>query len=311
MLKYIVITGKLLRDALLELRKNDPLRMAGATAFFTTFALPPILAILIQALGLVFDPRTIRIELFKVLTDILGKDSVVLLTGTLSGFRGIAQNLWITVTGFIFLIFVATTLFTVIKDSLNQVWKIRVLVKRSIWYDLGNRLRSIVIILIAGVLFLVGLLTEGIQAILGKYLDDIRPGIAIYFNGVVSHLVSLFIVTVWFAFLFHFLPDGQPKWKVTIVGAFVTSLFFTVGKLLLRWLLFQSNISNLYGASGSVVLLLLFVFYSSLILYYGAAFTKVWSEFKGVEIQPLRHAIHYEVSEVENEKEDAVESVQK
>ena len=298
MRKYISIIGKLLGDALRELRKNDPLRMAGATAFFTTFALPPILAILIQALGLVFNPRTIRIQLFKRLTDMIGKDSVLQLTGTLRGFRGIAHNLLLTITGFIFLLFVATTLFTIIKDSLNQVWKIRVLVKRSVWYSVGNRLRSILIILIAGVLFMVGLLTEGIQSLLGKYLDDIRPGIAIYFNGVLSHVVSIIIVTAWFGFLFHFLPDGQPKWKVTLVGAFVTSLLFTIGKLVVRFLLFQSNVSKLYGASGSIVLLLLFVFYSSLILYYGAAFTKVWSDYIGEKIHPVRHAIHYEVAEV-------------
>ena len=128
---------------------------------------------------------------------------------------------------------------------------------------------------------MVGLLTEGIQSLLGKYLDDIRPGIAIYFNGVLSHVVSIIIVTAWFGFLFHFLPDGQPKWKVTLVGAFVTSILFTIGKLVVRFLLFQSNVSKLYGASGSIVLLLLFVFYSSLILYYGAAFTKVWSDYIG------------------------------
>ena len=304
MRKYISVAGGLLDNALRELRKNDPLRMAGATAFFTTFALPPILAILIQALGLVFDPRTIRIQLVKKLTSIVGKDSVLQLTGTLRGFRGIAHNVVLATTGFIFLLFVATTLFTVIKDSLNQVWKIRVLVKRSIWYSVGNRLRSVLIILIAGVLFMIGLLTEGIQAILGKYIDEIRPGMSIYFNGVLSHLFSIIIVTAWFAFLFHYLPDGQPKWRITLMGAFVTSVLFTIGKLVLRFLLFQSNISKLYGASGSIVLLLLFVFYSSLILYYGAAFTKVWSEYRGIKIQPLRHAIHYAVSEVVTDKSE-------
>lgn len=145
---------------------------------------------------------------------------------------------------------------------------------------------------------MIGLLTEAIQTFLGKYIDEIRPGTAIYFNGVLSQLVSIIIVTAWFAFLFHFLPDGKPKWRVTLFGAFITSLLFTAGKLVLRWLLFHSNISKLYGASGSIVLLLLFVFYSALILYYGAAFTKVWSEYGGQEITPLRHAVHYQVAEV-------------
>jgi membrane protein len=288
----------LFRDAFRELRKNDPLRMAGATAFFTTFALPPILFILIQVLSLIFDPRTVRIQLFKRLTEIIGKTSTQQITLTLRSFKGLSQNWLINIAGFIFLLFVATTLFIIINGSLNQLWKIRVMVKRSIWFSLGNRMRSIFVILIAGVLFMIGLLIEAFQAFMGKYIDEIRPGMAIYFNGVLSHIISIVIVTAWFAFLFHFLPDGQPKWKVTLVGALITSLLFTAGKLILRWLLFHSNISKLYGASGSLVLLLLFVFYSSLILYYGAAFTKVWSEYRGQEIMPLRHAVHYKVAEV-------------
>jgi len=288
----------LFRDAFRELQKNDPLRMAGATAFFTTFALPPILFILIQVLSLIFDPRTVRTQLFKRLTEIVGKTSTQQLTLTLRSFKGLSHNWIINIAGFIFLLFVATTLFIIINGSLNQLWKIRVMVKRSIWFSLGNRMRSIFVILIAGVLFMIGLLIEAFQAFMGKYIDEIRPGTAIYFNGALSHIISIVIVTAWFAFLFHFLPDGQPKWKVTLVGALITSLLFTAGKLILRWLLFHSNISKLYGASGSIVLLLLFVFYSSLILYYGAAFTKVWSEYRGQEIMPLRHAVHYKVAEV-------------
>src|SRR5215217_5526417 len=113
----------LLNKTLKELVKNDPLRMAGATAFFTTFALPPILVILIQSLKLFLDPRTIRVELFKSLSDIVGPEAVRELIGVLKSLRRLAQNQYITLAGFIFLIFVATTLFKVIKSSLNQLWR--------------------------------------------------------------------------------------------------------------------------------------------------------------------------------------------
>src|ERR1700704_2906642 len=187
MTKYSVYKIALLfRDAFRELRKNDPLRMAGATAFFTTFALPPILFILIQVLSLIFDPRTVRTQLFKRLTEIIGKTSTQQITLTLRSFKGLSQNWLINITGFIFLLFVATTLFLIINGSLNQLWKNRVMVKRSIWFSLGNRMRSIFVILIAGVLFMIGLLIEAFQAFMGKYIDEIRPGTAIYFNGVLS-----------------------------------------------------------------------------------------------------------------------------
>jgi membrane protein len=99
--------------------------------------------------------------------------------------------------------------------------------------------------------------------------------------------------------LFRFLPDARPSWNVAFVGAFVTSLLFNLGKFILRWLLIRSNLGTVYGASGSVILLLLFVFYSSLILYYGAAFTKVWATKKGQPIKPLHGAVHYQLSPID------------
>ena len=120
----------LARSAMKELSKNDPLRMAGATAFFTTFALPPILIILIQVLGLVFNPQRITHQLVIKLSEIIGHESVRQVVNTLMSFRKLAQNSFITIGGFIFLLFVATTLFKVIKSSMNQVWKIK-MVKNS------------------------------------------------------------------------------------------------------------------------------------------------------------------------------------
>ena len=101
--------------------------------------------------------------------------------------------------------------------------------------------------------------------------------------------------------VFRYLPDGRPEWKIAFAGAFLTALLFTIGKVILHWLLTYSNINTLYGTSASIVLLLLFVFYSSLILYYGAAFTKVWAIHKQNPIRPLPHAIHYRLVEAEIE----------
>src|ERR687883_311470 len=127
------IIALLFKKSFIELGKNDPLRMAGATAFFTTFALPPILIILIQVLGLVFNPITIRQKLFERLAGMIGPESVQQVMDTLMAFRRLAQNWFITIGGFLFLLFVATTLFKVIKSSLNQVWKIKVVKKQNIW----------------------------------------------------------------------------------------------------------------------------------------------------------------------------------
>jgi membrane protein len=292
----------LFRESLKELMKNDPLRMAGATAFFTTFALPPILIILIQFFRLLLPPRTIRAELISSISDTLGPEAVRPLVQILRSINSMSGSWYITAGGFIFLLFVSTTLFKIIKGSVNQVWKIRVTGRHGFAKTMRTRLRASFVILIAGVLFVIGIIAEGIQAFIGSYIFEYSPILSAYFNSVLNHLLSLVIVTLWFAFVFRFLPDGRPAWNVAFAGAFLTGVLFTLGKLLLHWLLTYSNINTVYGTSTSIVLLLLFMFYSSLILYFGAAFTKRWAVYIGEPIQPLPHAMHYRLVETGNDE---------
>jgi len=294
----------LFKEAMRELLKNDPLRMAGATAFFTTFALPPILVILIQLFRIVLSPQTIRGELFEGLSGMLGPEAVRQVTEVLRGFRKLAQNWFIIIGGFIFLLFVATTLFKIIKSSINQVWKIKAVNKKGILRSLAARVQSVLVILVAGLLFMAGVFAEAMQAFIGQYIFEYLPVFSVYFNNALSHVISVFIVTVWFAILFRYLPDGRPEWNIALAGALVTGILFTIGKAILHWLLSYSNINTLYGTSASLVLLLLFVFYSSLILYYGAAFTKTWGIYQRQPIRPLPHAMHYRLVESELETEN-------
>ncbi len=288
---------RLFPKALGMLLQNDPLRMAGATAFFTTFALPPILVILIQALKLVIDPDRARSELFEHLSAIVGPETVKPIMNVLQALRKLAQNGWITVVGFIFLLFVATTLFKVIKGSINQIWSVRPVRRPGFVKSMKSRAQSVALILVAGILFIIGLLTEAMQTSVVRYVFELSPLLSIYFNALVNYLVSLVIVTLWLTVLFRFIPDGRPAWSVALAGGFLTGLLFTFGKAILRILLSYSSLNNVYGTSASIVLLLLFVFYSALIVYYGAAFTRTWGEWKHKPIQPLPHATRYRLME--------------
>jgi membrane protein len=288
----------ILKQSFKELGKNDPLRMAGATAFFTTFALPPIIIILLQLLGLLFDRKIIRRELLAKLSGFIGRDSVHQVVETLIAFRRLADNWFITIAGFIFLLFVATTLFKVIKSSLNQVWRIKVMKRRSLWIGLRTRSHALVLILMVGVLFLLGLLAESIQEVIAKSFS-VSADLAPYYNQVLNFLISVLLFTLWFAVLFRYLPDGKPTWKVALTGALLTSILFNSGKLIFRWLMLgYNNVNTVYGASGSIILIMLFVFYASLILYYGAAFTKLWGIYTGNPITALPHARNYKVKDV-------------
>lgn len=292
---------KLLIHTFRELKHNDPLRMAAATAFFATFALAPILIILIQILGLVLNPQSISDHLFGHLAEIVGNESVVQIRQTLEGFKKLASKWYITIGGFIFLIFVATTLFTVIRNSLNQLWGIRPHSKRALNVKLLNRLKAFAVIMISGILFLGVLLGEGLLAIMKEYINELWPGSTTAMFAILNQVVSILVVTIWFAVIFKYLSDATLKWNTAITGALFTGILFTAGKLILGWILALSNIQTIYGASGSFVLLLLFVFYCSFILYYGAMFTRVWAEYHRSSIEPRKNAYKYILSELKSE----------
>jgi membrane protein len=281
-----------------EFNKNDPLRMAGATAFFTTFALPAVLIILIQVFGLIMNPRFMARQLLKNLGEVVGRNTAVELHKTLHNVHHLFRNWYEATLGFLFLIFVATTLLKVIKDSLNQLWNIRMNGKMGFAFSLVIRAKSFLVILIAGLLFLIVLLAEGGLDLVVKSANDPSLGGGILASAFGRQIISLILVTILFAMLFKFLPDARPAWKTVFVGASFTGILFTSGKLLMQWLLSYSSMQTIYGASTSSVLLLLFVFYSSFIFYFGACFTKIWAEFQNKPIQPAKHAEKYTWSHV-------------
>lgn len=287
----------LLADAFSELKKNDPLRLAAATAFFTTFALPPILIILLQLFGMIFNVEHLRDRTFMRIAEILGKESSEQIRQTFLGFKAQAKNWLVTIGGVVFFMFVATTLFKVIKDSLNQLWNIKIDSKSRFKVNLQKRVVSMVIILLAGLLFLGGMIAEGVQALFGKYLNDMSPGAGSTVNFIINTVISIIIVTAWFSILFKVLPDAKPSWKVVLWGGFFTGILFTIGKIIIRYMLTLGDIQSVFGTSTSIVILLLFVFYSSFILYFGACFTKVYAAYINDPIEPAVHAFKYELVE--------------
>ena len=297
MLKKISEILLVFKAAARDLAANDALRMAGATGFFTTFALPPVLMIIVRSLGLFFDRRTIGRQIMGKVEAMLGPDGRALILSVIRSVRDFQHNPLITAIIFLFLLFVATTLFKVVKGSINQLWNIRVSEKRRLRSIFISRAKAVGIILFTGVLFLAVMGIDFLQAYLGQYLYQLSPQLGSYVYSVFNHIISFAAVTVWFFALFRYLPDGRAPWMVTIVGAGVTGLLFTIGKFILRWAL--SGVQVLYGTSGTIVLIMLFVFYSALMLYFGAAFTKFWGRHCKQPIQPLPHAAEYHLEKVE------------
>lgn len=282
-------------------RKNDPLRLAGATAFFANFALPPIILILIRLFGFFVDRKILATRIFERLGNILDEGSTQQIRETLINIRGVDYNWWATIISFVFFLFVATTLFNVIKNSMEQIWKIGVNDKLGILFTLKLRGRSMVIILLAGILFLVGIVSDSVQAFIGAYINTAAPTFGKVFLSILNQLLFVAIVTIWFSVLFRFLTNGRPSWRTALKGGLLTGILFTLGKYILRFMLPLSNIGNIYGASGSIILIMLFVFYSSFIFYFGTCFVKIISDASTKPIRTIKGTFLYELKEIEKE----------
>lgn len=269
-----------LKQALRLFLKHDPLRMAGATAFFTIFALPPILIIIFQTFSLIVDPTILREELFNKLSGAVGKEAMTQVVSIIRAFRSITtKTIPVTILGFLFLLFVATTLFKVIRSSLNELWSIEKRHERML-NTLGSRLRSVGIILLAGLLFSLNIAFEALAVVAKNYFAIRFPNLSAYLFDLIGFVVPIMIVALWFLVVFKYLSDARPSWRITWAGSIFTSILFLIGKLILHLLLNYNNVNTIYGTSTSIVLILLYVFYISMILYFGASFTKMWSIYK-------------------------------
>jgi membrane protein len=277
--KMVVFVWQIIRAAYQLFRQNDPLRMAAATSFFVSFALPPILYILIVLLGWLGDPKTIGHDLFQQLSVGLNKNISSQLRDIVKNIRHLPLSFGMRMGVFAFLLFIATTLFEIVKNSINQLWKIKLKKQQGLGILLVDRIRSVGIILMAGILFSIVLLGDA-----GGWL------LPLHVNAFLYRLIMLLAVTVWFFLLLRYLAYARPHAKMAWSAASFTSLLFMTGQLVLHRLLNYDDMQVIYGSSTSLALLLLFVFYSSLIFYFGACFTWALGQHCGHPILPSRRA---------------------
>ncbi|HEY4111088.1 YihY/virulence factor BrkB family protein [Puia sp.] len=270
---------QVIRAAYQLFRQNDPLRMAAATSFFVSFALPPILYILIVVFGFLGDAQTIRHDLFQQLSVGVDKNIALQIRDIVRNIHRLPLNSGMRIAGFIFLLFVATTLFEIIKNSINQLWKIRLKAHQGPGFVLVDRLRSVGIILMAGILFSIGLLGD-----VGGWLLPLQVNTFWY------RLIMLLAVTIWFFVILKYLSYGRPSAKIAWAGASFTGVCFIAGQLLLQRLLNYDAMRVIYGTSTALALLLLFVFYCSFLFYFGACFTWALGQHTGRPILPSRRA---------------------
>ncbi|MGJ8733471.1 YihY/virulence factor BrkB family protein [Cellulophaga fucicola] len=270
---------------------DDPFRLSAIVAYYTVLALPALLVIIINVVGSIWGIEIVQGQLTDEFTSALGKDAATAIEQIISETQDSDKNLLSTIIGIGTLLFGATGVFYQLKISLNEIWKIKPNPKASIWKIITDRAVSFAFILVIGFLLLVSFIVTAAISALNSYIRDVLPDVLLYVAYILDFVLSVGIISVLFALMFKYLPDAKIKWKTVWIGAILTAILFVIGKLLLGIYFGQADPGSTYGAAGSIVLILLWVSYSSLILFFGAEFTYVYAKRYGSGIEPKGIAV--------------------
>ena len=284
----------LLRQAAREFGANDPLRLGAATAFFATFALPPIIILLVQTLGALYSQSLARMMLLTKLQGLLGVAATGLVDQIVMNVANLHRSRLVTWLGFAFLVFVASTLFVVIQNSLNQVWQVRARSStNSLRAAADQRLRSAAELLATGALTAAAFAADAALKLLADYTRDFDPTFGYYLFRFLNGGVALLILTLWCAFTFRALSAARVPWPAIRPGALLTAVLITLGEQVLSIVLVARDLGPIYGPAAGLVGVLLFVFYAAMIFYFGACFTKVYAHAIGHDLTPKPGAVRY------------------
>jgi membrane protein len=262
--------------------------MGAAVAFYTIFAIAPLFILVLALAGVMFGHTTAQNELFGQIEGLVGKNGGQAIESILNAADRPKASLLATALGFITLFIGAGSVFIQLQQSLNAIWNVR---PRSggLRNFIRHRLLSYAALLAIGFLLLVSLIVSAALDGAEKWMNGITPGYAVVWN-IIDIAVSLAIITLLFAMMFKLLPDVIITWRNVWIGSFVTALLFTAGKFLLGVYLGRTSLSSAYGAAGSFVVVLLWVYYSAQILLLGAASIRVYAEEHGQQIKPAAYA---------------------
>lgn len=295
-------TKEVVKQASQRFSEADPIVYSAAIAFFTLFSLPPILLIIVRVAGQIIGPEAIKGEVYRQVAEKIGPQSAGQIQGLLERGRDLGDNLGANILTIALLVFTATVVFNFIKKALNSIWGVKPKPKKGALKFALDRFMALLLIIVLGVLIVASLLADTLINSFTDILADNLFGMASYLALILNTLASYLLITVSFALLFKFMPDIKIHWKPVWIGALFTGLLFTIGKYVIVLIIGSTNISSTYGAAGSLAAILLWVFYSSVIVLVGALVTKIHFLHGGHVITPNSNAVAIEVKEIERER---------
>ncbi|RYY89937.1 MAG: YihY/virulence factor BrkB family protein [Chitinophagaceae bacterium] len=288
--------GPLLKQSFKGFSEDKVPKLSASLAYYTIFSLAPILIVIISLCGIFLGQEAVSGQLFGQIKGIVGAESAsqiqeMIQNASLSGKGTISL-----IIGIVTLLIGATSMFGEMQDSINGIWGIKVHPKAGIKAVIMNRLLSFGMVATLGFLLLVSLAATAVIEGVGGKLMERFPDVSVVLFYIVNLVLTLAVTTILFAGIFKVLPDAKIQWKDVWVGAGATAVLFLIGKFLISLYISKSEIGSTYGSAGSLIVLLVWIYYSSFILYFGAEFTKHYLVAYGPGIQPNKYAVPMEGS---------------
>lgn len=265
------------KNAGIAFADDDCFKLSASLSYYTIFALAPVLIVVISLAGIFFGKEAVRGKIYEEINGIVGGDAALQIQEIIANIQQSHATTAGTIIGAIILFIGATGVFTEIQGSINYIWSVRAKPKKGWAKYLFNRLISFSLVLGLGFLLLVSLMVNAVLTLLSDKLINLFPNTTVYFLYLINTAIILVVITGLFAVIFKVLPDAIISWRDALIGAAFTALLFLLGKFLIGFYLGKSKMSITYGAAASIIIILTWVYYSSLILYYGAEFTKIFA----------------------------------
>lgn len=294
---YFKRCWKVLTATFASFSADNGLKLSASLAYYTVFSIAPLLFLLIAIVGLF--PVAKGDVLYQDLGTYVGRDAATQIHSTVTALKLSGKSTFGFVLGIVTLMLGASSIFIEIQDSLNIIWRVKAKPKKGWVKMLQNRFLSFSLIISLGFLLLASLLINLLMDALSTRIEHFLPVITGLLLKGVNLAIEAVVISVLFAIIFKFLPDVNIKWKDVRIGALFTALLFMLGQYLIGIYIQNVAPGSAYGAAGSIIVILVWIYYTSAILYIGAEFTQVYAEAIGSKIEPAPYAVYIRHTEVE------------
>ncbi len=300
---------RLIKESYISWNLNDPWARSATIAYYALFSLPSLIIIVVHTAGYFFGTEAVQGSITQEIGNFIGLEAANAVEDMVANAAINANSTLAIIFGGGALIFGATGLFFQLKAAMNNIWSVTAK-KETIWRTVINRMISFGMVMVVGLLLLISLIISTLLKVVGEYLAEISQVFSMLMLNILNFAISFAIITSLFAAIFKWLPDVQVRWKITYLGAAMTTFLFLLGEFLISFYFGQTQPGSVYGGASAVILILLWVYYTCLIVFFGAEFTQQYALYKNEKIVPNQYAepaIYQELERLEKKKSQFVD----